>query len=275
MARIEKNIVSYFPHDATASSGDTLTILQNRFGNDGYAVWFKLLEKLASSEGHIIDCRNPMRWQLLVAYFGIDEITTVEIFKLLVEIEAIDKELWASRVIWCQKLVDNVAHVYTNRRREKPLKPVITDDKPITTTEKSITTPQSTHSIVKDSIVDNSIVDKETLSPSSNGHPDWLNTETWEAFLEMRKEKKAVPSEKAKVLLVKELEKLKIAGDDPTEVLNQSIMNGWKGVFALKKQGGKYGTAAAGQWAGGDKSNPKAILKAGQFTKPEDFFAGS
>ena len=69
--------------------------------------------------------------------------------------------------------------------------------------------------------------------------PGWLNKETWDAFLEMRKAKKAIPTDRAKALLIKELEKLKTAGDDPNEVLNQSIMNSWKGVFSLK--GGQNG----------------------------------
>lgn len=64
--------------------------------------------------------------------------------------------------------------------------------------------------------------------------PDWIDKETWEAFLEMRKKKRAIPTEKAKQLLIKELERLKAAGNDPNEVLNQSIMRNYTGVFPLK-----------------------------------------
>jgi predicted nucleic acid-binding Zn ribbon protein len=133
MARPQKDTVSYFPHDSNAIGGDTVTVLQSRYGNDGYAFWFKLLEKLASSPGHYIDCRNPIKWQLLLAKTGVNEITGVEIMNLLVEMQAIDGELWESKVIWCQNLVNNLADVYKNRRRELPQKPVITDIKPITT----------------------------------------------------------------------------------------------------------------------------------------------
>ena len=55
MARTQKDTVDYFPHDADASAGDTLTVLEGQYANDGYAFWFKLLERLASSEGHFID----------------------------------------------------------------------------------------------------------------------------------------------------------------------------------------------------------------------------
>ena len=157
MARISKDVVSYFPHDANASTGDTLTVLQSRFGNDGYAFWFKLLEKLSSAEGHYLDCRNSTRWQLLLAKTGVNEITGVDIMKLLVEMKAIDKDLWASRVIWCQNLVDNVSDVYKNRRREIPQMPLITRKKAITTAKNAITTGQSTQSKVKYSKVNNSI----------------------------------------------------------------------------------------------------------------------
>ncbi|GAH80524.1 unnamed protein product [marine sediment metagenome] len=74
MARFQKDIVNYFPHDANACASDTLTVLQGRFGNDGYAFWFKLLEKLASTEGHYIDCHNSTKWQLLLAKTGVNEI---------------------------------------------------------------------------------------------------------------------------------------------------------------------------------------------------------
>jgi len=64
--------------------------------------------------------------------------------------------------------------------------------------------------------------------------PDWIDKDTWGAFLEMRKKKRAVPTERAKQLLVKELGKLRGEGNDPNEVLNQSIMRNYTGVFPLK-----------------------------------------
>ena len=69
--------------------------------------------------------------------------------------------------------------------------------------------------------------------------PDWIDKDTWDAFLEMRKKKRAVPTEKAKELLVKELEKLRSEGHDPNEVLNQAKMRNYTGVFPLK--GGQGG----------------------------------
>ena len=141
MARPKKQTADYFPHDSRASDSDTLTVLQSRFGNDGYAFWFKLLEKLASTEGHLIDCNSPVKWQVLLAKMGVSELLGVEIMNILVEMKAIDPKLWQSKLIWCQNLVNNLADVYKNRRQELPQKPISTGNNAITTGKNAITTP--------------------------------------------------------------------------------------------------------------------------------------
>ena len=109
MARPLKQTVDYFPHDSHASDSKTLFILESKFGNDGYAFWFKLLELLASSEGHVYDVRNPVAWEFLLAKTRIDNDRADKMMSLLVDLEAIDKELWSQRVIWVQNLVDRIS----------------------------------------------------------------------------------------------------------------------------------------------------------------------
>jgi hypothetical protein len=53
----------------------------------------------------------------------------------------------------------------------------------------------------------------------------------------MRRKKRAPNTERALKLAVRELEKLRACGDAPESVLNQSTMQSWTGLFALK--GGK------------------------------------
>lgn len=173
MARPQKNSVDYFPHDAGASDSDTLTILQGRWGNDGYAFWFRLLEKLAGSDGHFIDCRNPVKWQLLLAKTQLSAEIGEEIMATLTELEAIDGELWKHRVIWCENLVKNIASVYVNRKKELPARPVITGSNPITTNNNPITTTDNTQSRVNDS--------KENYSKRDN-NDGYLN-EDFKAYM--------------------------------------------------------------------------------------------
>lgn len=123
MARPKKQTIEYFPH--YVSGGKTLFILESEFGNDGYAFWFKLLELLGSTNGHVYDTRNPSEMRFLVAKTRVSEEETLKILNLLAELDAIDKELWSKGIIWCQNLIDNVSEVYVKRKSDKPKKPII------------------------------------------------------------------------------------------------------------------------------------------------------
>ena len=119
-----KDTVEYFPH--FVSTGKTMFILEQKYGNDGYAFWFKLLELLASSEGHVYDCDNESDWLFLQAKTHLNDDVMSSILDTLCNLGAIDKDLWQEKKIWCQKLVNNLQPVYANRRRNIPEKPITT-----------------------------------------------------------------------------------------------------------------------------------------------------
>ncbi len=93
-------------------------------GNDGYAVWFKLLELLGRSDGHYYDCTKTVDRDYLVSLMKVPEETVTEIINTLVEMEKLDRELWEERkIIWCQQFVDNLQDVYSKRTVSIPVKP--------------------------------------------------------------------------------------------------------------------------------------------------------
>src|SRR3990167_5644831 len=122
MARPPKNRVDYFPHHI--AQGRTIFILEEKFGNDGYAFWFKLLEQLGCSDDHIIDTGNSVDLMFLASKTRMSEERAIEILDCLARLEAIDPELWKIRVIWCQKFVDGIADVYRKRQTPTPSRPV-------------------------------------------------------------------------------------------------------------------------------------------------------
>lgn len=69
--------------------------------------------------------------------------------------------------------------------------------------------------------------------------PVWMPEQEWADFVAMRKAKgKRAPfTAAAQQGIVRQLDKLRSDGNDPAEVLRQSTMNGWSGVFALKAIG--------------------------------------
>lgn len=69
--------------------------------------------------------------------------------------------------------------------------------------------------------------------------PDWLPEEQWLAFLEHRHALKSAMTPHAQKLAITELRKLRDQGHHPAQVLEQSIINGWKGLFEIKGNRGR------------------------------------
>lgn len=65
-----------------------------------------------------------------------------------------------------------------------------------------------------------------------------VSVTTWLAFVEMRKKIRKPLTDRAGELIRTKLERLQIAGNNPEEVLEQSIVNCWAGVFELRKENG-------------------------------------
>jgi len=121
MPRPQKQTVDWFPH--YVSSGKTKFVLRSRFGIAGIGVWWALLELLCRTPGHAYFCQKPADWQFLVAETGLSEGETEELLNCLVDLEAIDGDLWAKRIIWCQHLVDEISSAYKDRKAVLPVKP--------------------------------------------------------------------------------------------------------------------------------------------------------
>lgn len=90
--------------------------------------------------------------------------------------------------------------------------------------------------------------------------PSWIPQETWDAFVEMRKKTlKKPPTDFALNLILRELFKLRDLGHDPLACLEQSIVNGWADVYALKAK-------KAERQAVSDVARTKAALQADELS---------
>lgn len=130
MARPKRQTVDYFPH--FVKGGRTIFILEDRFGNDGYAFWFKVLEILGEAEGHFYDCSNGSNWAFLLAKTHLTEEEANNIISVLIDLGKIDAELWeAKRILWVENFVKNLSEVYRTRHTDLPLKPCFEPEKPV------------------------------------------------------------------------------------------------------------------------------------------------
>ena len=121
MARPKKQTVDYFPH--YCNHGKTMYILEQKYGNDGYAFWFKLLELLGSAEGHYLKFEGPADWEYLAAKTKLSGDACEEILNLLATLEAIDIEAWKYHIVWSDKFIENIKDAYRNRVVDIPGKP--------------------------------------------------------------------------------------------------------------------------------------------------------
>ena len=122
MARPKRQTVDYFLH--YCKGGKTLYILEGKYGNDGYAFWFKLLELLGESEGHFYSCVNTTDWEFLLAKTRVQEDVANGIIDILIDLGKIDADLWrVGRILWVENLVKYLAEVYKRRRADLPRKP--------------------------------------------------------------------------------------------------------------------------------------------------------
>lgn len=118
MARPKKSTVDYFPH--VTNHGKTMYILEGKFGNDGYAVFFKILEQLGKTDGHFIDCNDQTTWEFLTAYCRISGDLLREILDLCAKLGAIDPDFWQDNFIFSQNFIDGVKEAYRQRKIDIP-----------------------------------------------------------------------------------------------------------------------------------------------------------
>jgi len=113
MGRKDKNVVDYFPHQC--ESKKTMFVLESKYSDKGYAVWFKTLELLGRSENHYYDCRKPEDMEYLCALMKTSESNLIEIYDTCAKLNAIHPELWENRIIWSLNFVNGLIPLYRRR----------------------------------------------------------------------------------------------------------------------------------------------------------------
>lgn len=170
MGRHPKATVDYFPH--YVHHGKTIYIIQNLYGNDGYAFFYKLLEVLGDAEGHYYDCRDETSKEFLASQTNVPWISGVGILDKLSKMGIIDTELWEAGIIWMQSFVDSIKDAYRKRSISVPEKPQVSVFLPPEMRNKKISTAGSTQSKVNKSKVEYST--KSTSFPDGKPPQDFL-----------------------------------------------------------------------------------------------------
>jgi phage replication O-like protein O len=102
---------------------------------------------------------------------------------------------------------------------------------------------QDTVKVLRKTPLRKSVTTKESITKDTSTKdiviPDWIPLEEWEEFVKMRKNIKKPISGYAMKLAINKLGKLREAGSEPREVLGNSIMNSYQGLFPVDKNNKK------------------------------------
>lgn len=193
-------------------------------------VWWEMLCLMHESErrGVLVLNGEPIEEERLGRLLGLDkQILTNTITNLLTSgVASREPETGA---IYCRRMVrDEYIRKLRSEAGSKGGNPVLLKQK-TTTGDKQILTPSSSSS---SSIQEQPARKKHSRSVVFTP-PDWVPVEEWNAWLEVRKKKRAADTNHALELAVRHLELLRAQGNSPKSVLEQSILKSYTGLFPV------------------------------------------
>ena len=113
----EKNTVDYFPF--FCKEGRAMFYIENKYGNDGFATWVKILRQLASTNYHFLNLQDENELMFISAKCKVEESTLITIVNDLVKLGEFDAELWEDyRVLWSEKFYESILDVYRKRSND-------------------------------------------------------------------------------------------------------------------------------------------------------------
>jgi|TARA_Y100000592_G_scaffold101185_1_gene186548 hypothetical protein len=113
----EKNTVDYFPF--FCKEGKAMYYIENKYGNDGFAVWIKLLRELAVTNHHFLDLSDETGLMYISSRCRVSEEMLSNIITDLSKLGEFDKTLWNEhQVIWSEKFYNSIKDVYRKRSNE-------------------------------------------------------------------------------------------------------------------------------------------------------------
>lgn len=221
MARPIKNNADYFPHDADMRNDPRIKALRRKFGIEGYGIYSMLLEFLTDSD--FFEFKNDsLSLELVAGDFDIETDRLVTILQYCFQLDLFQLDA-KTNIISCKSLDNRLEPLLSKRKRDRI--EVIDDDNTQSRVEES--------KEKKNKEKERKAVDPLRALPSPFGSLEFKTAwHEWEKF--RRELKKKLTESTAK-------KQLKFLGaraeNEAIEIINQSITNGWTGLFDMKTNG--------------------------------------
>lgn len=116
MARPQKEGMDYFPHDTDAVNDEKIDALRTLYGNDGYAFYFILLERIYRTTNFELDVSDAEIIQILANKIGINTERFNQMLNTALKFNCFDKELYNKNKILTSNGIQKRASVVVDKR---------------------------------------------------------------------------------------------------------------------------------------------------------------
>jgi len=121
MARPKKNTVDYFPHDCIKFR--EITLVQKKFGSDGYRLYYQLMELLGRTPDHTLEYNSPIDKLYVADELRVEVDFLDEVFKFMYEIKILHQSSFKDGYLFSEELINRIETVYDKRKTEVPVPP--------------------------------------------------------------------------------------------------------------------------------------------------------
>ncbi|MDU4960178.1 MAG: DUF4373 domain-containing protein [Sporomusaceae bacterium] len=130
MARPTKEGMDYFPHDTDASNDEKIEALRALYGNDGYAFYFILLERIYRVPNAEMDVSKPAVLAALIAKIGVSREKFEKMLDTAFDLECLDRDIYEqSQILTSHGIKKRAREVQKLRDKWRKAK-VNTEEKP-------------------------------------------------------------------------------------------------------------------------------------------------
>lgn len=117
MARGQRHDADYFPF--MCKEGNTMKYIESTYGNDGFAVWVKILRALTTTSYHYLNLSNRPRLMVFASTCRVSDELLLKIINDLVDLGEFDADLWRNdQLIWSDKFIESIQDAYKNRKNK-------------------------------------------------------------------------------------------------------------------------------------------------------------
>ena len=126
MSRPRKIGMDYFPHDTDAVNDEKIEVMRNLYGNDGYAFYFILLERIYRTESGELDLSNHAIRLALIKKLMVDEEKFEAMLQTAFDVDLFDRKTYEERKVLTsngiKKRVEEVLRMRFKEREKKSKK---------------------------------------------------------------------------------------------------------------------------------------------------------